>query len=163
MKTSGTNLFIVDSDRNAVKGLQQYLIDRFGNSLNIFTFYTGESCLKKIDKNTGLVILAYFLDGINGNEVLKSIKSISPSTQVVMHSSNDEIGIAIDSFRKGAVDYVVKGDKSWRKISSLINQIILYPMHLLVREFGIHKYLAMFLLSFIGLGITVFVWMKLLP
>lgn len=162
MNTAGTNLFIVDSDRNAVNGLQQYLNNRFGTSLNISTFYTGESCLKKIDNNTGLVILAYFLDGIKGNEILKSIKLINPKTQVIMHSSNDDMGIAIDSFRKGATDYVVKGDNSWKKISSLVNKIVLYPVKILVSELGISKYLAMFILSFAGLGLIVFVWMKLI-
>lgn len=160
MNTQGLNLFIVDDNQLMVTGLRNYLDNRFGTNLNISTFNTGESALKKVDEDTSIVILDYYLGDENGNDVLKSIKKINPKTEVIMLSSNEDIGIAIDSFRSGATDYVIKGEKSWRKIISLIQEIIVYPVRVMVREFGINKYIAIFLLTFMVMGIGVYFSLK---
>ncbi len=156
MKTQGLNLFIIDDNTLVSTTLRNYLNNRFGNVLTISTFLTGASALKEINKNTNIVILDYDLKGENGNEILKSIKSINSETEVIMFTSNDEIATAIESFRNGASDYVIKGDKSLKKIASLINNIITYPIRIMVREFGISKLLAIFLLTFISVGLVVF-------
>ncbi|TND09401.1 MAG: response regulator receiver protein [Bacteroidetes bacterium] len=163
MKTQGLNLFIVDDNEFMVTALRGYLDKRFGLDLNISIFYTGESALEKVDQDTNIVILDYYLEGENGNEVLKSIKKINPKTEVIMFSSNENIGIAIDAFRNGATDYVVKGEKSWKKITSLVYGIITYPVRILVREFGISKYIAMFLITFVLMGVAVCLALKFIP
>ena len=157
MNTEKLNLFIVDDNAILLTGLRNYLVTRFGEGLNITTFLTGKSALTKIDENTNIVILDYHLNGENGNDVLKSIKNINPKTEVIMLTSNEDIGVAIDSFRKGASDFVIKGDKSWKKISNLVYNIITYPIEVLVREFGISKFLAIFLLVFVTMGVGVIV------
>ncbi len=160
MNTQGLNLFIVDDNALMLTGLKNYLTTRFGKDLNITTFLTGEGALKKIDANTNIVILDYYLENENGNEILKSIKEINPKTEVIMLSGNEDMGVAIDSFRKGATDYVVKGDKAWKKISNLILNIITYPVRILVKEFKVTKFVAIFLLTFVVMGIAVAVTMK---
>lgn len=149
MTTQGQNLFIVDDNPLVVAGLKNYLNTRFGTNLIISTFNSGALALKQVDKNTSIVILDYYLENENGNEILKSIKEINPSTEVIMLSSNEDIGVAIESFRNGATDYVVKGAKAWDKIISDVYKIITYPIHFIARELKISKFLAMILLSFI--------------
>ena len=90
-----------------------------------------------------------------GTDVLKSIKKINPKTEVIMLSCNEDMGVAIDSFRKGATDYVVKGDKAWKKITHIVRDIITYPIRILVQEFKVSKFVAIFLLTFITMGIIV--------
>jgi DNA-binding NtrC family response regulator len=155
MKSQGLNLFIIDDDALLLTGLKNYLAQRFGDELNLFTFLTGVSALKEIDENTSIVILDYQLENENGNDVLKAIKAINPKTEVIMLTSNEQIGVAIESFRKGATDYVIKGDKSWKRIAASINHIITYPYRILVKEWGVHKFVAAFLLTFATLGIVV--------
>lgn len=160
MKTQTLNLFIVDDNPLMALGLRNYLETRFGTGLKISIFVSGERALGKVDGDTNIVILDYFLEGENGNEVLKSIKRINPDTEVIMLSSNEDMGVAIDSFRNGATDYVIKGEKSWKKVGSLVYKIITYPLHIMVQEFGINKYIAMFLLTFIAMGIGVYFSLK---
>jgi DNA-binding NarL/FixJ family response regulator len=160
MNTAGLNLFIVDDNPLMVTGLRNYLDGRFGTNLNITTFSKGEDALKMVDENTKIVILDYHLEGENGNDVLKNIKKINPKTEVIMLSSNEEIGVAIDSFREGATDYVVKGKKSLKKVSLLVYDIIIYPVRLMGKEFGINKYLAIFLLTFLAVGVGVYFALK---
>src|ERR1700741_888299 len=109
MITQGQNLFIVDDNPLMVTALRNYLQTRFGASLTISTFLSGASALKEVDRNTGIVILDYVLPGENGNDILRSIKRINPKTEVIMLSSNDEIGTAIDAFRGGASNYCLNG------------------------------------------------------
>ena len=163
MNTQGMNLFIVDDNKLMVTGLTKYLDDRFGKSLNISTFYTGESCLEKIDKNTKFVILDYFLGGKNGNEILKSIKSINPKTEVIMLTSNEDVGTAIESFRCGASDYLIKNNKVWKEIIPHVNRVITEPIRKMAREYGFSKFTAIFLTTFIVMGAIVFFVLKMIP
>jgi DNA-binding NarL/FixJ family response regulator len=160
MKSQELNLFIVDDNALTLTGLRNYLQQRFGDSMTIFTFLSGATALKEVNENTTIVILDYHLENENGNEVLKSIKEINPDTEVIMFTSNEEIGVAIESFRKGANDFVIKGDKAWKRIGSSVNKILTYPYRILVREFGVHKFVAIFLLTFAAMGIAVYITLQ---
>lgn len=160
METQGMNLFIVDDNKLVVADLKHYLQEKLGVSLNISTFNDGESCLQKIDKETHIVILDYFLNGQNGLEILKLIKAKNPKTEVIMLSSNEDIALAIQTFRNGATDYVVKGQGSLKKISRIVYNIITAPILLLVREFKVSKYMAIFLITFVIMGIAVVIGMQ---
>lgn len=162
MKTQELNLFIVDDDKLLATDLKHYLQNKFGENIFISTFKDGESCLEKIDKNTHIVILDYFMDGKNGLEILKEIKAINSETEVIMLSGNEDMALAIETFRAGAKDYVVKGQGSWKKISKVINHILLTPIRVIVREFGVSKFAAIFLTTFVTVGIVVFVAMQLM-
>ena len=160
MNTQKINLFIIGSNALLVQGLRNYLGKRFGIKLNISIYFGGESALKKVDQDTSIVILDYFIPHENGNDIQENIEKINPKTQVIMLTSNEEIGIAIESFRKGAIDYVIKGDKAWKKLNSLIYSILTYPIRVMVKEFGISRYLAMFLLTFGTMAIAVYLVLR---
>ena len=153
--TLGTNIFIVDSNWRLVTSLKEFLQRRFGPSVHISTFTDGESCLKQVDEKLHIVILNYLLKGKNGVEIMKSIKAINPETEVIMMSENEDVAKAIESFKGGATDFVVKGDRSWKRIMDRVNFIITAPVRLMVREFSISKFLAIFLLAFASVGIVV--------
>lgn len=160
METQGINLFIVDDNNLHVIALKNFLQNKFGVSVQISTFSNGESCLKKVDNTTHIVILDYFLEGKNGLEILKSIKAINPKTEVIMLSSNEDIALAIESFRTGATDYVIKGQSSWKKVAKLVDKIITEPIRTMVREFGISKFMVIFSLTFITMGIAVYYFLR---
>lgn len=161
--TQKLNLFIVDDDTSMVIALKNYLNNKFGSALKISTFYDGESCLKKIDDQTHIVLLDYFLNGKNGLEVLNDIKSINPKTEVIMLSSHEDIATAIESFRKGARDYIVKGKGSWQKVLFRVNRIVASPIKAWVREFGIVKFTIIFFITFLLMAALVIWALRLLP
>ncbi|HTL83134.1 MAG TPA: response regulator [Bacteroidia bacterium] len=163
MNMKAINLVIIDDNVLTTAGLRNHLNSRFGNEISISTFQTGRSALREIDRKTDLVILDYFLEGENGNEILRAIKILNPGTQVIMFSSNEDIAVAIDSFRGGASDYVLKGDKAWKKISSLVYRAITYPVRVMVREFGVNTYLSMFLVTFLVMGCGLYLALKFIP
>jgi DNA-binding NarL/FixJ family response regulator len=162
METQKLNLFIVDDNKLLATDLKFFLENKFGTELIITNFSDGESCLKKVTDQTNIVILDYFLEGKNGLEILKAIKRINPQTEVIMLSGNENIAIAIQTFRAGAKDYVVKGSSDFKKITKIITQILLAPINLIVREFGVSKFVAIFLLTFVIMGVVVAIVTKML-
>ncbi|MDO9000012.1 MAG: response regulator [Bacteroidota bacterium] len=155
METQGINLFIVDDNKLLVANLKNYLTNKFGISLQISTFNDGESCLDKVNTETHIVILDYKMEGKNGLEILRLIKAKNPKIEVIMLSGNEDIALAVETFRAGAKDYVIKGYGSLNKIGKLVRVIINEPLRILVKEFGVSKYMAAFLLTFIGMGLVV--------
>ena len=160
MTTQALNLFIVEDNHFPTKSLSHYLRRKFGKKLKISTYFNDESALREVNKDTNIVILDYNKKNGNGIEVLESIKKINPATEVIMLSSNEEIEIAIDAYCKGAIDYVINDKTAWQKIGAIVAKIMMYPVHVLVKEFGVSKFVAIFLINFILVGIVSFVVLR---
>lgn len=163
MNNQCINLFIIDDNPLVVTGLRNFLNKKFGSSIKISTFFTGESALKLVDKNTGIVILDYYLKGENGNEILASIKELNPKTEVIMLTSNENVSDAIEAFRRGASDYLIKGESAWKKVARHVYKTITDPILKMGKEFGLSKFLVIFLTTFIFVGLLVLLILKLLP
>lgn len=70
---------------------------------------SGEEAVRRIAASEpDVVLLDLRLPRMNGLEVLKSIRSTAPATEVVIMTGHGSIDTAIESIRSGAFDYVVK-------------------------------------------------------
>lgn len=151
------NVFIADEDEVVTTSLKNDLKQEFGSKLNITVFNDAKHCLDKIDHNTHLVILAYDFKkkngAENGLEVLKFIKKTHPLTEVVMHSSNDDIRVVLQTIRSGARDYILKEPGSFSKVRALIRKRFTEPIHRIITEFGVNKFVIIFLTTFVLIGV----------
>jgi len=129
MRTEKIHLFLVDDDAVFLKSLE---IEFRGHAdFNIKTFATGELCLENLVQNPDLVILDYYLDGIdknamNGLETLDKIKAFNQDIPVVMLSSQDSIDVAISCMHHRAFDYVVKSETAFIRLQKIITRIFSY-------------------------------------
>ena len=73
-----------------------------------------------------------------------------------MLSGNEDMALAIETFRMGAKDYVIKGNDALGKLTSIIKLVVTEPIRLIVKEFGVSKYVAIMLLTFVTMGIVIF-------
>lgn len=151
------NISIVDDNSQVDVALHTYLTNKFGSGINVSRFYSGTTAIKALCADTHIVILDADIPNEDANETLRTIKRLCPQTEVIIQTSNEEAATAIESFRSGVKDYVIKGNKSPKKISLVVYNIIVTPLRLMVNEFGINKYLAMFLLTFAAKGIGIFI------
>jgi DNA-binding NtrC family response regulator len=126
---NSTTIFIVDDNKIFSTTLKSSIENAFEKrSLKIHLFETGESCLKKLPElKPQLIILDYFLDSkvlnaANGLLVLEKIKEYDNNTSVIMLTSNDFIEIALKSFHRGVLDYVVKSSGPFKKINDAIQK-----------------------------------------
>lgn len=70
---------------------------------------TGEEGLDLFAReNPDLVILDHWLPGINGDEVLRRIRNLSPETPVLVMTAQGSIELAVRLMKLGAFDFLVK-------------------------------------------------------
>lgn len=122
-------IFLVDDDAVFLKlmGIEflQY------PTVSVETFATGELCLQNLEHKPDVIILDYYLNGVdkdamNGIEILDKIKLIDPNVPVIMLSIQDKIEIAINCMHHKAFDYVVKNETSFHRVKKIINDILSY-------------------------------------
>jgi len=120
-------LFLVDDDAIYLKLLEIEFLQH--GDFTIEAFATGELCVANLVHAPDVVILDYYLDGIdkkamNGIATLDIIKSFNPDIPVVMLSSQDKIEVAIDCMHHKASDYVVKSETAFVRLKKTITTIL---------------------------------------
>jgi two-component system, OmpR family, response regulator len=118
-------IFVVDDDKMFCTMLADHLEDQGGFAVS--TFGTGEACLERLDEKPDAIILDYYLDANvpgaqNGLEILKQIHKAEPDLKVIMLSSQEHYGVALQTIANGAVQYVIKDLKSFEEIDRLLEE-----------------------------------------
>ena len=119
-------LFLVDDDSVFLKLLEIEFLEH--GDFDIETYATGEMCMENISHGPDVIILDYYLDGIdpdamNGIDTLDKIKAFNPDIPVVMLSSQDRIDVAINCMHHKATDYVVKSETAFMRLQKIIDSI----------------------------------------
>ena len=122
-------LFLVDDDAVFLKSLE--IEFRMEADFNIETYATGELCTKNLPHDPDVIILDYFLDGIdknamNGMETLDKIKAYNSDIPVIMLSSQDKIEVAVNCMHHRAFDYVVKSETAFTRLQKILTTIFSY-------------------------------------
>jgi DNA-binding NarL/FixJ family response regulator len=162
MKTKNPiNIFIVEDNEVFALALKANIETSFAKQpIKLFSFETGEAMQNYKEEKPQVVILDYHLnsklpDAADGIKVLDWIKKDSPETNVIMLTSNDNMDIAIKSFKHGASDYVVKTETQFMKINySLLN---LFKMVKAKSEAKRYKNVIRLFLYFIALQVAVII------
>lgn len=120
-------VFLVDDDMMFLKLLEIQFLQHA--DFIVETFSTGELCLAQLTNSPDVIILDYYLDGVdktamNGIETLDKIKAINPEIPVVMLSSQDSIDVAINCMHHHAFDYVVKSETAFMRLQKIITNIL---------------------------------------
>jgi two-component system OmpR family response regulator len=127
MNNKKVKLFLVDDDALFLKLLEIEFLEHA--DFDIETFATGELCIENLSHNPDVIILDYYLDGvdrdaINGIDTLDKIKVFNPEIPVIMLSSQDKIDVAINSMHHKAIDYVVKSETAFMRLKKIITAIL---------------------------------------
>lgn len=130
MKTENKiKLFLVDDDALFLKSLEIEFMQH--GDFEIQTFATGELCIQNLSQQPDVVILDYYLDGIdkfamNGLDTLDAIKKVNSNIPVIMLSSQDKIDVAINCMHHKATDYVVKSETAFMRLQKIIATVFKY-------------------------------------
>lgn len=125
-KDKKIKIFLVDDDALYLKLLEIELLEHA--DFIIETYATGELCVASLSRKPDVIILDYYLDGIdktamNGMLTLDKIKAFNPDIPVIMLSSQDKIEVAIDCMLHKASDYVVKSETAFIRLQQSMNTI----------------------------------------
>ncbi len=99
-------VLIVDDEKNIVTSLQEILNDE---GYEIITAKDGLEALKMVQAEPpDLVLLDIWIPGIDGIEVLQTIKTYHPEIEVLVMSGHGTIDTAVKATKLGAYDFIEK-------------------------------------------------------
>ncbi len=102
-------ILVVDDDPSALAAMRGFLISLGYH--NIFLHEQPEEARESIVAGkciVDLVLLDVSMPGLNGINLLETIKETCPDTECIMVSGTDEAAVAVSCLKKGAYDYLVK-------------------------------------------------------
>jgi DNA-binding response OmpR family regulator len=106
---AGTGLgriLIVDDEQSVREVLSEYFTEQ---GYAVETAGDGEEALAIVQRSLpDLVLLDVRMPGIDGVETLRRIRGLAPDLAVIMVTANEDVGLARDTLKLGALDYVAK-------------------------------------------------------
>ena len=102
----GSKILIIEDDPLVLRGFETILKQE---GYLVTTLSSGETALELINKeNFDLILTDLNLEGINGIDILKRVKKISPDIPVIVITGYESMDSAISALRGGAYDYLIK-------------------------------------------------------
>jgi len=123
MKVTEPVIFVIEDNKLynnlVVKHLQN------NGFKNVVPFLSGEECIVNLlVQKPDIVIQDYFLEGMNGIEVLKKLKLKYPEAEFIFLSGQESMEVTIKTMKHGAFDYVIKDEAAMDKLVDRINKIM---------------------------------------
>lgn len=110
MKDMNPKICIVEDDHFYAELIRTTLTNE--GHQDVTHYSTGQDCLQNLNLGPDIIILDHTLGSMSGIHVLKEIKRTSPNVQVIFLSGQEEMSIAINALKLGALDYIEKTHKS---------------------------------------------------
>ncbi len=115
-------IFVVEDNIVYLNLLKKYLLSIGCEDVSVYE--NGESCLNDLYLKPNVIFLDYYMDSLNGSEVLNKIKRFDPNIFVVMISGQEEVQTAIDFLKNGGFDYLKKGEDDMKNVEEVLKKII---------------------------------------
>lgn len=119
-------IFIVDDEPSILKLLSHWVKNQW--QYKVKTFENGTDVVEHLTEEPDLILLDIMLPDIDGNEVLKRVKSYNKDIPVIMLSAQGNVGVAMESIRLGAFDYFPKPIDKNRLEPAIKNAIKSYEL-----------------------------------
>jgi two-component system response regulator HydG len=132
------NILIIEDDAAFCQMLQKFLIK---HSYSVEISFTAPEAKSKLQQNDfDLVLTDLRLPDYDGIQLLRDIKALNSSIQVILMTGYAEVGTAVKAMKEGAFDYIAKpftpddivqviqkalGDTSKKKNSHVLSKAIL--------------------------------------
>ncbi|MGZ4034907.1 MAG: response regulator [Bacteroidia bacterium] len=122
METIKKRLVFIVEDNELYSLMLQYSLSN-DTVIQCICFKTGEECIQNLDMDPMLVILDFWLPGMNGKETFEQIQQKKPDIPVVMLTRNQDKKLKKEFIKKGVYDYLYKEDDSILQIKKIINSV----------------------------------------
>jgi DNA-binding response OmpR family regulator len=99
-------ILIVDDEQTVRDVLSEYFTEQ---GYAVGTAESGREALKVLESfRPDLVLLDVRMPGIDGVETLRRLREVAPAVSVIMVTANEDVALARDTLKIGALDYVSK-------------------------------------------------------
>ena len=116
-------IYVVEDNKVYNKLIVEYLKKQ--KIPRVKPFFSGEECVQSIEngERPDIIIQDYFLENMNGLDVLRKVKKISPSSEFIFLTNNESMEVAVNTIKYGAYDYIIKDKITLDKVMDRINKI----------------------------------------
>jgi DNA-binding NtrC family response regulator len=115
-------IFVVEDNVVYLNLLKKYLLSI--GCEDVTGYENGENCLNDLHQKPNVIFLDYYMDSLNGSEVLNKIKRFDPNIFVVMISGQEEVQTAVDFLKNGGFDYLKKGEDDMKNVEEVLKKIV---------------------------------------
>ena len=99
-------ILIVDDEQSVREVLSEYFMEQ---GYSVESADGGEEALALVRRSTpDLILLDVRMPGIDGVETLRRIREAVPDMSVIMVTANEDVALARETLKLGALDYVAK-------------------------------------------------------
>jgi len=110
MQQLQTTIWIIDDDQSMRWVLEKTLSN---NGYQVSAFESGSVALARFKRSStserpDLIITDVRMPGINGFELLKQIKNVSPQTPIIVMTAYTDLDTTVQAFHEGAFEYLPK-------------------------------------------------------
>ena len=117
-----TRIFVVEDDQ-FIGNLIKKALEKMDN-VDVTHFLTPEECLQQLHLNPDIVTIDYLLPGMNGLELMAKIKNYNADIHCIMVSGQDKLDVVIETYRQGAVDYIIKNDNAIVNLENSVRNLV---------------------------------------
>ena len=121
MSREAVTIFVVDDDVVYCSSIAHYL--SLNPDYKVKTFFSAKDFINNLHDKPDIVTLDYSLPDMKGDAALSQVIEASPETKTIVISGQEDIQVAIDLFKKGVHDYIVKNadtqQRLWMAIQNL--------------------------------------------
>ncbi len=96
------------------------------NYTNVKSFYSGDECIKSLKSGVypDIVLQDYYMDKLNGIDVLRKVKKLNAGTEFIFLTGNESTEVVVNSIKFGAFDYIIKNEFAFDKLGDKMAKII---------------------------------------
>jgi DNA-binding NtrC family response regulator len=122
LKNFNLTIFLVDDDVLCLNLYQQFLKQLGYNNVEMYD--NGNDCLDSLEEHhPDVIFLDYNMEGMNGIDVLKKIKEFNPNITVLFISGQENIEIAVNAMKHGALDYIIKASLNPERMKEIMEKV----------------------------------------
>ncbi|MBC7381677.1 MAG: sigma-54-dependent Fis family transcriptional regulator [Bacteroidia bacterium] len=124
--TNGKNnykIFVVEDD-TWYRNFLSYSI-QLNPDYEVRVFENGKDCLNNLHLKPDLITIDYSLPGMNGAELIKRIKEVDDSIQLIVISGQDDVATAVELLKLGVFDYLIKNEDTKPRLLNSIHNALL--------------------------------------
>ena len=104
-----TKLLLVDDDPLQLRIYKHVLLREYGVDLDIASFTDPAEALATIRQGcVDILVTDFSMPGISGLHLLRELKDLNRSAQVIMMTATSTSGLLLDALEMGADDYLLK-------------------------------------------------------
>jgi DNA-binding NtrC family response regulator len=114
-------IYVIEDDR-MFNQLIVRALDK-DKDVEIVPFFNGTDFLARLSDHPEVVTLDLGLPDNSGADLLRQIKQVSPETEVIIISGQDDLKLAVQLLKQGAYDYIAKDENIRERLIHCIHHI----------------------------------------